>query len=276
MVVAGHEALIAKYRKLAKDLKKSTHAIPFELESSVTKNASRVDIYGTVDYPFAFVKKKLLVPTDWCEIVLPHPDIRACTYKKMNDTWLFNIYHVDKFFKPLESAYQMKFAYRVNELQPFYFDIAFTANKGPFHTRDHHFELDAIPLDEVTTFVHFRYSYRYSSWGYFLMTIFGDDKVGFTVVGADGNGKPVYVDGLRGTVECHVARYYLAILSYLNTTNIPPDKRFERRLREWYDLAALYKKQQLVVMGKEEYLAYKRQDRKSQSFLQSDWNSAAE
>ncbi len=270
------ESLIDKYRKIEKELKKSTFAVPFHLESSVTKNASLVDIYGTVDYPFVFVKKELLVPTNWCEIVLPHPDIRACTYKKLNDRWLLNIYHVDKFFKPLETAYQMKFVYRVNELQPSYFDIAFTADNGPFHTTDHHFELEAIPLGEVTTFVHFRYSYQYSSWGYFLMKIFGDDRVGFSVIGTDINGNPVYVNGLRGAVECHVARYYLAILSYLDTTNIPPDKRFESRISNWYNLAALYKKQQFVVTGKKEYLAYKRQDLKSQSVLQNDLNNAAE
>jgi hypothetical protein len=59
----GRESLIDKYHKLEKELKKSTFAIPFYIESSVTQNASQVDIYGTINYPFGLVKNEFLVPT---------------------------------------------------------------------------------------------------------------------------------------------------------------------------------------------------------------------
>ena len=111
---SGRESLIDKYHKIEKELEKSSFAIPFYVESSVSKNAAHVDIYGTINYPFDIVQNEFLVPSNWCEIVLPHPDIRACTYKKMHDTWLLNIYHVNKFPKPIEDAYQMKFVYRVS------------------------------------------------------------------------------------------------------------------------------------------------------------------
>jgi len=268
---AGREPLIDKYHKVEKELEKSTLAIPFYVESSVSKNASRVDIYGTINYPFGLIKNEFLVPTNWCEIVLPHPNIRACTHRKMNDTWLLNIYNVKKFSRPLEDAYQMKFVYRVSELQPFYFDIALTAHEGPFHTRDHQFEFEAIPLNGGTTFIHFRYSFGYSSLGYFLMKIFGGSKVGFSVIGTDSEGNPVYVGGLRGAVERDVVSHYLAILAYMDTLGIPAEQRFEKRISQWYALAALYKKQ-LLEMEKEEYLTYKRHDRESQQKLQSDLN----
>jgi hypothetical protein len=267
----GRESLIDKYHKIEEELEKNTFAIPFYVESSVSKNASRVDIYGTINHPFSLIKNEFLVPTNWCEIVLPHPDIRACTYKKMHDTWLLNIYNVNKFSRPLEDAYQMKFVYRVSELQPFYFDIALTAHEGPSHTKDHQFGFEAIPLDEGRTFIHFRYSFGYSSLGYFFMKIFGGGKVGFSVIGTDSDGNPVYVGGLRGAVERDVACYYLAILSYLDALKIPAEQRFEKRVSQWYDLAALYKKQ-LLEMEKEEYLTYKRHDQKSQQKLQSDLN----
>jgi hypothetical protein len=234
----------------------------------VSKNTSRVDIYGTVNYPFNLIKDKFLVPTNWCEIVLPHPDIRACKYRKMHDTWLLNIYHVNEFSEPLEDAYQMKFVYRVSKLQPFYFDIALTAHEGPFHTQDHQFGFEAIPLNEDTAFVHLRYSYNYSAWGYFLMKIFGGGKIGFSVIGTDSDGNPVYVGGLRGAVESDVACYYLAILAYLDTLKIPAGQRFEKRISQWYALAALFKKQLLEKMEEEEYLTYKRKDRRSQQRLQ--------
>jgi len=263
----AREALIAKYHKVEKELEKSPFAIPFYVESAVSKNASRVDIYGTVKHPVDIVKDELLVPTNWCEIFLPHIKVGACTYKKVNDTWLLNIYTVDKLSEPIEDAYQMKFEYRVSELQARYFDISLTAHKGPFHTKDHQVGLEAIPLSEGTTFIHLRYSYSYSSVAYVLMKLFGGSRVGFSVTGMDSNGNPVYVDGLRGTVERDVACYYLAILAYLDTLKIPAEQRFEKRISQWYDLTARFKKQ-LLEMNKEEYLTHKREGRESQQELQ--------
>jgi len=79
----GRESLLDKYHKIEKELEKNSGHVPFYVESSVNKNASHVDIYGAIRYPFGLIKNEFLVPTNWCEIVLPHPDVRACTYKKV-------------------------------------------------------------------------------------------------------------------------------------------------------------------------------------------------
>jgi hypothetical protein len=265
------ESLIEKHHTIEREPGKSPSAVPFSIESSVSKKASRVDIYGTMEYPFDSMQNEFLVPTNWCEILLPHTNIRACTHKKVRDTWLLNIYDVHEFSEPLEDAYQMKFEYRVSELQPRYFDILLTADEGPFHTKDHRFELEAIPLDEGRTFIHLRYSFGYSTWGYLLVKLFGPGKAGFSVIGTDSDGNPVYVSGLRGSVERDVVCYYLAIMAYMDTLKIPAEQRFEKRIRQWYDLADRYKKQ-LLKMGEEKYIAYKRQDLRSQLRLQSDLN----
>ncbi len=270
-LTTGHASLIDKYHKIEKELEKSTLSIPFYIESSVTKDASNVDIYGAINYPFGLLKKEFLVPTNWCEILLPHTNVRACTYKKVKDTWLLNIYDVHEFSEPLEDAYEMKFEYRVSELQPRYFEISLTAHEGPFHTKEHRFEVEAIPLDEGRTFIHLRYSFGYSTWGYLLVKLFGGGKTGFSVIGTDSDGNPVYVGGLRGSVERTVVSYYLAVLAYMDTLKIPAEQRFEKRIGQWYDLAGRYKKQ-LLEMKKEEYFTYKRQDLKSQLRLQSDLN----
>jgi hypothetical protein len=269
---AGRESLIDKYQKIEKELEKSSFYIPFYIESSVSKNVSHVDIYGTIEHPFDIVQDELLVPTKWCEILLPHMNVRACTSKKANGTWPLNIYNVNEFSEPLENAYQMKFEYRVSELQARYFDISLTAHEGPFHTKDHQFGLEAIPLDESTKFIHLRYSFGYSSLAYFLMKLFGGSKTGFTATGTDSGGNPVYVDGLRGSAERNVACYYLAILAYLDALKAPAEQRFEKRISQWYDLAGRFKRQQLLEMEEEEYLASKRQDRESQQRLQSEAN----
>jgi hypothetical protein len=101
----GPESLLDKYHEIEKVQEKDSGPVLFYVESSVNKNASHVDIYGTIKYPFDSVQNELLIPVNWCQIVLPHPDVRACTYKKVNDTWLLNIYNVNKFSEPLEDAY---------------------------------------------------------------------------------------------------------------------------------------------------------------------------
>jgi hypothetical protein len=59
------------------------------------------------------------------------------------------------------------------------------------------------------------------------------------------------------------------ILAYLDTLETPSDQRFERRISQWYDLSARFKKQ-FYEMSKGEYLKYKSKDRESQQRLQSD------
>ncbi|HWR59577.1 MAG TPA: hypothetical protein VN328_11880 [Thermodesulfovibrionales bacterium] len=261
------QSLLNKYHEVKKELEKSPFAVPFFIESSVSKTASHVDIYGTFKYPFDIVQNELLVPRNCCEILLPHPNVRACTNKKGKDTWRLNVYNVIKFSEPLEDAYHLKFEYRVNVLQARYFDVSLAAPDGPFHTKDHEFGLEAIPLDKDTTFLHLRYSYGYSSLTYLLMKLFGGRKIGFSVTGMDSSGNPVYVDGLRGSVERNVACYYIALLAHLDAHKVPAEQRFERRISQWYDLAGRYK-EQLLEMEKEEYLVYKRRDLESQQRLQ--------
>jgi hypothetical protein len=268
---SGPESLLDKYHEIEKELENNSGPVPFHIESSVDTNASHVDIYGTIKYPFEMVKNELLVPTNWCDIVLPDLYVRACTHKKVDDTWLLNIYNVTKFSEPLKDAYQMKFVYRVSELQPAYFNIALTAHEGPSHTKDHQFGLEAIPLEKNRTFIHLRYSFGYSALTFLLMKLFGGSKIGFSITGTDSAGNPVYVEGLRGEVERDVVCYYLAILAYLDTLEAPSDQRFERRTGQWYDLMARFK-EQLSEMKKEAYLTYKSRDWQNQQKLQGDLN----
>ena len=268
------ESLIDKYHKIEKELKKSSSAIPFYLESSMSNNASHVDIYGTIKYPFDIVENELQLPTDWCDIVLLHINVRACTYKKVNDKWLLTLYHVKKFQDPLADADQMKFEYRITQ-QLGFFAISLSAREGPFSTKDHQIGLEVLPLDESRTFIHLRYSFRYNPLGYFLMksyfSIFGGGRIGFSVIGTDRDGNPVYMGGLMGAIESDVLRYYLAILAYMDTLKIPIEQRFEKRMSQWYDLTAQYKRQ-LFKMEKEEYLTRKRQDQENQLILQEALN----
>ena len=270
-VHTGREFLIDKHRTIEIKLEKSPSAFPFYIESSVNNDASVVDVYGTMEYPFDSVQSEFLVPTNWCKILLSNMNVRACTYTKVNDAWLLNDYKVNEFAEPLKDAYQMKFEYQVSALQSRYFHILLNAPEGPFHSKDHRVELEAIPLDQGRTFIHLRYSFRYSALVYVALKLFGVGKTGFTVVGTDSDGNPVYVGGLRGEVERTVVCYYLANLAYMDTLKVPAEQRFEKRISRWYDLASRYKKQ-LIEMDKEEYLTSKRQDRTASLILQDELN----
>ncbi|MBN2654792.1 MAG: hypothetical protein JXR79_06725 [Nitrospirae bacterium] len=265
----GQRALVDKYQIVKNELETNSSSIPFHIESYVSKNASHVDIYSVIKYSFDSVQNEFLVPTNWCEILLPHTNVRACTYNKLDDTWLLNVYNVDKHSDSLEKAYQMKFEYRVSKLQSRYFDILLAAREGPSSTKNHEFELEAIPVDKGNTLIHLRYSYRYSPWTYLLMKLLGGSKTGFSVTGMDSAGNPVYVDGLRGSVERNVVCFYIAILAYLETSKDFDERAFEKRIAQWYDLAGRLNKQ-LIEMKKEEYLMYKLQDHDNQKRLQKN------
>ncbi len=265
--LAEVESLIDKYRKIEKDLEKSPFAVPFHLESSVSRNISLVNIYGTVKYPSGIIENEIQLPANWCDIVMPNIHVRACTSEKVSNTWLLTVYNVNQSSEPIEDAYKMKFEYRVVMQQPGFFKVLLDANKGPFGTKEHRFMIETIALDEGTTLIHFRYAFRYSFLGYLAMksyfSIFDRGKTGFSAAGIDGEGNISYVTGFRGAIERNVVLYYLGIPAFMDTRDLPAEQRFEQRISQWYDLTTQYKRQ-FFEIEKEGYLASKRLDRENQ------------
>ena len=129
-----------------------------------------------------------------------------------------------------------------------------------------------MPLNKNQTFLHFTYAYSFGLSGRlamkgYLATI-GKDKIGFSILSSQ-NGKPEYVQGVRGVVERNTMRYYLAIGAYLaaaNTANNDSAKndttengQLERRLENWFDSTERYA-MQLHEVEKADYLSMKRSD----------------
>ena len=140
-------------------------------------------------------------------------------------------------------------------------------------TKDHALSLFAIPLDADRSLIHFRFSHGYGlvsrmAMYSYLLTL-GRTKVGFSVVGEDGDGMPLRVRGEQGVIERNAVRYHLAIQAYLETLELPASLRFESRLSRWYDLTDAYP-EQLHEMEKREYLGYKRRESVDQARLQSE------
>jgi len=265
-----NKPLLDKYHDIESELKTSSFGLPVHMESFVGSKSSHADIYGVVKHPFDRVKNKLQIPSGLCDIFMLTINIRACTYEKSDNDWLLTIYNVKKYSDPIENAFPIRFEHLVIDQQQNQFRISLAAKEGPLSTKDVQFQIEAVPLDDSTTFIRLHYFFSYSSFDYFkintFFSLFRRGKVGFTVVN-DKQGNPTYVSGLRGAEERNVMRYFLAIVAYLDTLGSPTDQRFEKQLTLWYDLTSKYKKQ-LFEMEKEDYLAYKRHDEKSRLQLQ--------
>ena len=115
---------------------------------------------------------------------------------------------------------------------------------------------------ERSSFVHLTYTYGFGALAKLATQAYlataGRDKVGFTVTRRTADGRPVYIDGVRGMVERNVMRYYLAIEAYLGALSVPPAERTEKRLRDWF-AATERNATQLHEVERDEYLAMKRE-----------------
>jgi len=263
-------SLLARYPAIKAKLEKNQFAAPIYLESAEAEGSLRVDMYGIFNHPFKAVNSTLQSPASWCDITSLHINIKACTSRNVADQWLLTLYSGRKSYQPPADAYPLKLKYRVLSEKPDYLELALAAEEGPLRTKDHRIRLQAAPLDKERTFVHFSYTYSYGSVARMAIKSYFNtlarDKVGFSIVrGKDG--KPYYIDGVRGAVERNTVRYYLALQTHIDTLKAPKASRFEQRISRWYDLTAKYPRQ-LKEMEKPEYLSSKRREQRNQILLQ--------
>jgi len=82
---ATPENLQNTYREIEALLNGGQFAIPMHLESLEERNALRGDVYGIIETPFMALRDALVVPANWCDIVLLHHNIKACTNRQAKD-----------------------------------------------------------------------------------------------------------------------------------------------------------------------------------------------
>ncbi|UFS70930.1 hypothetical protein LPW11_01800 [Geomonas sp. RF6] len=269
----GEQALLAKYPALQSKLEKSYLGAPIYLESAEAGDSLRVDMYGVFHHPFSALRDALQSPSNWCDITSLHINIKACTYRKSGDQWYLTLYSGRKYYQPASDAYPLRLKFQAPSQEPNYLQLLLSADEGPLHTKNHRMRLEAAPLPEGHSFVHFSYTYGYGSMTRMAMKSYfatiGRDKVGFSLAGG-GKG---FVGGVRGAIERNAVRYYLAVQSYLDTLSFPEGQRFEQRTSRWYDLTVRYPRQ-LKEMDKPDYLAMKRQEQANQLALQKKEGTA--
>ena len=257
---SGAPALRATYEKLAPEMASGPFGRPMVLKSVETESTLKGEVYGVLDYPLAKVGTSLDKPTRWCEMLMLHLNNRGCRADDGKKTLTLSV--VRRYDIPVEEAFQLTFQLRVNAATPEHFEAKLTSGKGPFGTSNYLISVEAIPIENGKSFIHFSYAYEQSSatrvaTKSYLGT-FGRGKVGFTVVGKESNGEPKLQDGMLGLVERNAMRYFLALDAYLAA----PDD-LEKRLKLWYAATQKYPRQ-LDDASEADYLKHKRMDRAPQ------------
>lgn len=258
-------ALREQHQKLAGQLARSPLRRPIHLESAETDGGLQGDVYAVVDHPLEQVRAALADGTQWCEMLLLHINNRRCRVSRQPGGETLTLSVVQRYDKPVDQAFELPFVHRTASDGKDYLAVKLSAESGPMGTSNYRVTLEAVPLGERQTFVHFGYAYdhnmiaRLATMAY--LATFGSHKVGFTVIGKTPNGEPDYIRGLRGLMERNAMRYFLTLDAYLAGLDIPPTERAEKRMHRWFQEAERYPAQ-LHEIDLATYLEHKRSDRR--------------
>lgn len=263
--------LRAKYTELGKQLLNNQFQRALYLDSTESSHDLKGEIYAVVDYPFAAVNAALNNPAHWCDVLILHVNVKYCHASSNKAGTVLTVNLGRKYDQPLADAYRAEFNYRGVITTPDYFAVELNAENGPLSTHDYRIWIEATPLKDGRTFLHFTYAYAFGLTGRlamqgYLATI-GRDKVGFAVTGKQPNGQPIYIQGVRGVVERNTMRYYLAIDAYLAALTTPPKDQLEKRLQHWYNSTDQYARQ-LHEVERDDYFEMKRKEYQRQQVAQ--------
>ena len=250
--------LAEKYISLSSQLANNPFKRPLVMNSSESSSDLKGEIYGVIDYPFSTVSTALNKPENWCDVLILHVNIKSCKAKAQNGASMVTVYLGKKDPQLLADAYKVDFNYKNTATNTEYFSIELNAKNGPLGTHDYHIAIEATPVKNGKTFLHFTYAYRFGLAGKLGMKGYlatgGKNKVGFSL--EPNSNPPTFIKGTRGVVERNTMRYYLAIDAYLSAINTDADSQLNARLQHWYDATEKYVPQ-LHEIERSDYIAMK-------------------
>lgn len=262
-VNASAVGLKAKYTELSKQLENNQFNRQLFLHSEESSHDLKGEIYAVVDYPFSTFNSAFSKPTHWCDAMILNLNVKYCNMASIQDRNVLTLNIGKKYFQPLADTYRIEFKYQDIITTPNYFAAEFDAKEGPLGTSDYRILIEATPLKDGHTFLHFTYAYSFGLAGRLAMQSYlatlGRSKVGFTITGKNSDGQPKYIQGIRGVVERNTMRYYLAMDAYLAALTSPADAQLEKSLQNWYRNSEQYAIQ-LHEVELDEYLDMKRKE----------------
>jgi hypothetical protein len=249
-------ALRARFDSLQDKLAHNAYGRPLVLQSTQDSDHLQGEVYARVDQPFAAVQKALQGTANWCGILILHLNVKMCHALPAG----LDLALGRKYDQPVDDAYKLHFDYTLASNTSDYLKAELASADGPLGTRDYRIAVEMAPLDATHSMLHMSYAYGFGFTARVAMNAYlataGSEKVGFSVAGKDGDGKPTYIGGVRGLVERNTMRYYLAIDDFVAA---PSPGQLEQRLNTWFDATERYPRQ-LHELEKTDYLAMKRDE----------------
>lgn len=270
-VNASAVTLKAKYTELNIQLKNNQFKRELFLHSEESTHDLKGEIYAVVNYPFSTFNSALSNPAHWCDAMILNLNVKYCHMASNQEGNVLTLNIGKKYFQPLADTYRIDFKYQDVISTSNYYAAEFDAKDGPLGTHDYRILIEATPLKDGHTFLHFTYAYSFGMAGSLAMQTYlatiARSKVGFTITGKNNDGRSAYIQGIRGVVERNTMRYYLAIDAYLAALTAPADKQLEKSLQSWYGNSEQYAVQ-LHEIELNEYLDMKHQEYQRQQMQQ--------
>lgn len=268
---AAEAALKIKYAELSKQLQSNPFNRPLLMYSEESSQSLKGEIYAVVDDSFVNFNDAFNNPAHWCDAMILNLNVKYCHLASSKAGNILTLNLGKKYPQALVDTYRIEFKYQDVINTPNYFATEFDAKTGPLGTHDYRILIEAIPLKDAQTFLHFTYAYSFGFAARIAMQTYiatlGRSKLGFSVIGKQSDGQPIYIQGIRGIVERNTMRFYLAIDAYLTALNQPVDKQLQKSLERWYRSSEQYAKQ-LHEVELEEYLAMKHHEYQRQQIQQ--------
>jgi hypothetical protein len=259
----SYQALRLSYQQLRPQLEHNAYNAPVVIHSRIEHGKATGHVYAILQHSFSDVSAMLDSTRQWCDATTLHINIKLCTSHQQNDQATLSLYVGEKEYQTPDEAYRIDYRYRVTAQSSQFIQTHLSAKSGPMDSKDYVINVEAIPLGNKASFVHFSYSARYGIFSRLLINTYlataGRNKVGFTPQGVDADGHTIYIKGLQGIIERNCMRYFLALQSYLDTLSLPANQRFEASLNEWYGYTLKYRRQ-LYEVDRQEYLDAKHRE----------------
>jgi len=252
-------ALRERFTALRNRPEPSPFGMPLYLLAQETDGRVQGDVYALIEMPYRSARAALERVDDWCHILTLHINVKYCRPAASGAQQTVTIGVAPKYEQSLSSVNWVRFAFQASTSGDRYLRTVLSAPSGPFGTSDYRMSVELVPFDNGAL-LHLSYGYSYGVAATMAMETYlatlGRHKVGFTVVGRQSDGQPIYVDGIRGLIERNVMRYYFAFEAYLRARRQPPAERLTASLQDWFDATERYPRQ-LREVTRNEYLAMK-------------------
>ena len=263
--------LLQRYEAMHQQLASSVLGVPAAISSFEQDDQLHGEVYALLEKPFGSLQPHMVQTAQWCQMILLHLNISACTREQTSGQDWITFYSGGKTNLLLEKAYPLRFHFQVSDAGPAHMQVLLSAEKGPFGTRDYRISLSAIPVAQGS-FIRMSYSFRSSTASRLGTSLYlataGRGKIGFTRLDNADQGGPQYIGGTRGIAERNAVRYYFALQAHMESLDLPAGQRFAQASARWFDLTERYPAQ-LHEIERQDYLATKKLESVEQDRMQN-------